>query len=222
MRSIPSPPFGPKWLQDKTRQLLQLLSLQERRRLREYLVFRGSARWGSSCSGTESPAFCLRALWDVLLEEDPRCKLPHVHTVVSCEKEPQKRDFIEKVAPFRAEVSYGDIFDLAKTSPPWPLDTRTQLHVKPNLTDLLLYITGFSCRTVSGLNCASVENAIAVSEGLGSTGETLQGVLNALSLWQPLLCILENVLGLRRNGHFFGAGASEETRVCGHRATDRF
>lgn len=41
---------------------------------------------------------------------------------------------------------------------------------------------------------------MAVLDGCGSTGETLDGVLNAVDVWRPALVILENVLGLRRNG----------------------
>ena len=168
-----------------------------------FLIFRGTARWGSSCSGTESPAFCLRELWQELEREKPGCTLPPVRTVVSCEKVAEKRDFIERTAPYRADASYGDIFDLCKSRAPFPKDTRTKKQLQPALEQLLFYIAGFSCKTVSGLNCADLENAFAVASGLGSTGETLQGVLDVLSRWGPLVVILENVLGLRRNGQKF-------------------
>ena len=104
-----------------------------------FLKFRGTARWGSSCSGTESPAFCLRELWQELEREKPGCTLLPVRTVVSCKKIAEKRDFIERTAPYCADASYGDIFDLCKSTAPFPKDTRTKKQLQPSLQQVVLY-----------------------------------------------------------------------------------
>ena len=89
-------------------------------RISDLLLFRGTARW-----------------------EKPGCTLPPVRTVVSCEKIAEKRDFIERTAPYCADASYGDIFDLCKSTAPFPKDTRTKKQLQPALEQLIVLYCGF-------------------------------------------------------------------------------
>ena len=74
-------PWGPAWLNTVTRHMLQSISAEELAVLRGFLEVAPCFKWGSCCSGTESPAWSIDALFAELRALD--FKLPCVATLFS-------------------------------------------------------------------------------------------------------------------------------------------
>ncbi len=62
----------------------------------------------------------------------------------------------------------------------------------------LLFIAGFSCKSLSGQNNSAGLYTNCLSDFTGSTGQTYRGVLAHLRTHRPPLCLLENVKQLKQ------------------------
>ena len=108
----PEIPWGPGWLNAVTRQMLQSLSPKEFASLRGFLGIVPDFKWGSCCSGTESPAWCIVALFAELRALG--FKVPSVEALFSAELSAEKRDFIETCSPMVAKHMFADMADVLK------------------------------------------------------------------------------------------------------------
>ena len=161
-------------------------------------VLKEDFHWASGCSGTECPAFVFRAIALALAQAGLVQVGSFVHDF-SAEMNPDKRDFIRKV--HGEHVIFGDLFDVSRAE---ALDTVSRsLVTLSRFLGLGMFICGFSCKGASSLNTAmladtSVHNI--VEEMVSSTGLTFWATLLAIDRLRPRCFILENVLGLLRNG----------------------
>lgn len=150
-------------------------------------------RWGSACSGTESPAWVFAAL--ASLSEDPAMTFDHIY---GAEWEHKKREWILNEA--RPRFLFKDIFDVTRRrafdyASQEYVDPKTACHEQP--TDI--FIAGFSCKTVSALSNDTDARRRSIDDYVGSTGLTFWGVIMILQMTKPLAFILENVEGLMRH-----------------------
>ena len=77
-------------------------------------------------------------------------------------------------------------------------NVMTQQRDKPNLRDWWAFLSGFSCKSVSGINANAEEDALGKLDC--QTGSTFGGVRRILEKSQVAFAILENVLGLESHG----------------------
>ena len=148
---------------------------------------------GTACSGTDSPVIALAALTEALLHMGfPSA--PTIHEF-SCEADPAKRGWIRRVC--RPLHLFDDIRNLGQNF------ARDVVHgdglgFQSRVPEVFLFIAGFSCKSVSGLNlCRGMyQNACAIE--VGETGITFGGVRKYLSAKKPCMFVLENVVGLNK------------------------
>lgn len=165
--------WGPGYLQALAGRLMDNLRVEAAESAADLTAFLNNLRfpWSSACSGTDSPAWCFRALADHLASQGCHVTFPHL---VSAESHPQKRAFICQAA--RPQQLFKDIFDLSRPC------ARNELTGKEELPDggreSQCYLVGFSCKTVSGLNRQRATAASAIAERVGSTGSTFAGALD--------------------------------------------
>ena len=155
--------------------------------LRQYAKHVGPLHWASGCSGTECPSWVARAISAAL----QRCNvdITWVHRA-SAEIDEAKRAFILHTGGRRDYFLFIDMGDMLKTeavnacsegTDPEPVD----------LVGLFLFVCGFSCTSVSGLNTSSTKDVI--SQGADTaTGLTFRYVVRILQRWQPVMVVLEN------------------------------
>ena len=157
--------------------------------------------WGSTCSGTDSPAFGFKGLAKSLSKRGVRFKQVHIF---SAERERSKEDFIIRQAP-PAEF-FRDIHDVAHDHPAWCSIATTSgqrewaWRVADAGHEVKEYISGFSCKSVSGLAGSKQGTESCIDSASMQTGETFAGVEKYVKTRKPMCVILENVPGLRRNG----------------------
>lgn len=148
--------------------------------------------WGSGCSGTDSPQWTFAGIKEAFRGASMDINFSHI---VSAEKDPAKRNFLEVMAS--PEALAGDVFDI---SAEWCYDHAHKRYVKPALmfTSLMCFIAGFVCKSVSMLNNHVSTANEAVWNTATSTGSTLWAVLLFAQRMRPVSIILENVYGLLR------------------------
>ena len=162
--------------------------------LAAYLATSTIFKWGSACSGTESPHWVFQALASAAVS---RMVFEQVY---SAELDPHKRAWIMDQA--KPKCLFSDIFDVTRATARCCI--RGLVNVKEvchsSTTDL--FIAGFSCQTVSGLNPDDATRMRAISNYEGTTGITWWGVCQIVQKTHPRAFILENVQGLMRyNSH---------------------
>ena len=143
---------------------------------------------GTACSGTDSPIFSLAGLPRALRLLGWECDPPK--HVFSCECDPPKQQWIKGMcSPLHLFTNIGELGQEYAHD----MLMQTQSYVPP----VTLFIAGFSCKSVSGLNLARsmFKHACEVEEG--ETGITFSGVRKYLSSRRPNMFLLENVVGLR-------------------------
>ena len=185
--------WGPRWLSCKTRHLIHSLCPSTLDMMSNFLRFLPEIRWGSSCSGTESPAWCLTEFSNVLRDVGP---VPHIKTIFSAELVAEKRAFIEACSPLPTEQMYQDMHVLTRAEA--ALECVSGRPRVPDLSRLFLFAAGFSCKTVSGLATATLDADKCLDEGSGQTGETFTATCGIVEIARPVIIILENVMGLKR------------------------
>ena len=145
---------------------------------------------GTACSGTDSPIFALEAMATALRLLGFSGTSPPTH-VFSCECDPAKQKWIEGMcSPLHLFTNIGELGqEFAHDMFNYPM-----LSYVPPVT---IFIAGFSCKSVSGLNLlrSAFKHACEVEEG--ETGITFSGVRKYLSSRRPNMFLLENVVGLR-------------------------
>ena len=160
-------------------------------------MFGGDTHWASGCSGTECPAFVFAALALALSQAGIRVG-DFIHDF-SAEMNPDKRDFIRQV--HGGHIIFGDLFDVSRKR---AIDTVSGACVElSRFAGLGLLIVGFSCKGASSLNTvmlADKEVHNIIKEMVSTTGLTFWATLLAIDRLRPRCFILENVMGLLRNG----------------------
>ena len=193
--------FGPAYLTDMSSRCLDNLfdvdgGLGLLADLYSYMSEEAVVKWGSGCSGTDSPAWSLRGILECLNRRGISVSSDHI---VSAEIRPEKRRWISTLCSPR--VLLGDVFDMSR-SVACCADTKTR-YIRPPSACAGMHqaLFGFSCKSVSNLNsyqCLLASSA--VFDMNTQTGATLRGTLLALQRLGPSSAILENVKGLDRGG----------------------
>ena len=148
-------------------------------------------RWGSACSGTESPHWVFGALAEAAFAQ---VVFEHVY---SAEIEATKREWIKNMA--QPSCLLSDIFDITRTTARCAIAGIINVKQVCHSMVVDLFIAGFSCKTVSALNADPKTRRQAISDYRGSTGITWWGVVATLQRTRPRSFILENVEGLMRH-----------------------
>ena len=193
--------WGPNWLLQTLSHFLDSLEPAEVCALTRYLSQEAeSLRWGSSCSGTESPGWVFRDLWIELQRRAPDQTLCPLMPVVCAEASIDKCNFIKKACPAKAEQMYLDMKDLLRRR---AFCLKRGERRVPDISNLHFFLAGFSCKSVSGLAC-SKEGAgqCLMSDGNAAdyqTADTFGATTRIIKLHKPKLIALENVLGLRQH-----------------------
>ena len=195
MSQFPPLPWGRHWLESKIGHFLEALAPKELEALTQYVSNLGEFRWGSSCSGTESPAWVIKDLFTVL--ERKGVSTPKIVTVVCAEQSPEKCAFIVDVCPLSSEQMYYDMRDLLRKR---AYCRKADCRRKPNVAGLTVFVAGFSCKSVSGLasGVAGGDGCIINNDTRATTSDTFDATVRIVQLHSPTLVMLENVLGLRR------------------------
>ena len=182
------------------KRVLANLSAPTLQEILQYLRRVPAHRWGTACSGSESPSWALKALWEAVStsygqEVGERADDPFEH-VYAAESEPTKREWIsQKTVPL---FLFSDIFDLTRVSAYCDLAGKDVKVVE--VGDIDQFIAGFSCKNVSGLSNDDEGRRAAISEYRGSTGWTWWGVVLVVQKQRPKCFVLENVEGLMWHG----------------------
>ena len=148
-------------------------------------------RWGSACSGTESPHWVFIALAEAALG--------HMvfEQVYSAEIDAAKREWI--MAKAKPKCLFSDIFDINRLTARCTISGMANVkNVCHNLTTDL-FISGFSCKSVSALANDDQIRMSAICDYVGQTGITWWGVVMTLQRTRPKSFILEHVGGLMRH-----------------------
>jgi len=120
--------WGPRWLHDKTEHLIDSLPLHVIMCLSGFLGCFSELRWGSSCSGTESPAWSLLAFGHAMGRFGA---VPTFDTIFSAELEQEKREFIERCSPIPTKQMFSDMEALTRAEA--ALELRSNTYQMPNL-----------------------------------------------------------------------------------------
>ena len=155
--------------------------------------------WASGCSGTECPAYVFAAIAAGMVEVDADLSGSFVHCF-SAEMDEAKRNFITQVHGLD-HVIFADLFDVSR---PRAQDTVSGRWLTlPDFLGLGILIVGFSCKGASTLNTAMLARTDVhniIDEMVSSTGLTFWATLLAVDRLRPKAFLLENVMGLLRNG----------------------
>ena len=155
--------------------------------------------WASGCSGTECPAYVFAAIAAGMAEVDADLSGSFVHCF-SAEMDEAKRNFITQVHGLD-HVIFADLFDVSR---PRAQDTVSGRWLTlPDFLGLGILIAGFSCKVASTLNTAMLARTDVhniIDEMVSSTGLTFWATLLAVDRLRPKAFLLENVMGLLRNG----------------------
>jgi site-specific DNA-cytosine methylase len=154
---------------------------------------RPALHWGSGCSGTDSPAWTFRALANAFQRHNVRFDFIHEF---SAENDSRKQKFILRAA--KPRFLLADMFDLSASRCTTVGDNLVVSPAK-DFKPISFFIAGFVCKTVSRLNANKTEASTAVWNQLTSTGQTLWAALLFCERSKPVVVILENVFGLKRN-----------------------
>lgn len=154
-----------------------------------------SMNLGTMCSGTDCPVDCLEASSSVIGNLCVGQPLP-MHHVYSAEKNKAKREFLHRAYP-RLPRLYRDMTECAEETA-FCDKAGCYVEVEP----CWILAAGFPCTTVSNLNkdAATASNRNTINSGSGATGSCFRTIFEYVSKKRPPVLILENVLGLLRNG----------------------
>ena len=192
--------FGAAYLRDLAMRCLQALESHETSgvwldHFRGMQCWSKAWRWGSACSGTDSPSWIQTSIAEAAQLFCGEARMS-AH-VFSAEIVAWKRDWIKSLCPPQRLVA--DILDLsAEKAHDCIMDE--QFVLKSELAEMDSFIAGFSCKSVSALNVDKQTAQHALMDPATTTGETFRGVLRFLQSHRPKSCILENVRGLERGG----------------------
>ena len=145
-------------------------------------------KWGSACSGTESPQWCFDSC-------EQAFGLDHgFDHAFSAELSSQKRDFIRSCCGSSLRQLYADMFELAQTG--GGINTLTGRKEQVDGKNTWGVLIGFSCKTASGLATDKETAESCIEEEAGTTGQTFLAVRLIAQTIKPLWLFLENVTGL--------------------------
>ena len=152
-------------------------------------------RVATACSGSD---VCVLTVEMILHEMKCALNLTGlgVDHVWSCESEPFKRNFLEKVMDVK--VIFPDIRSLGCGSAVNAITSKEE-----PIPEFDLFIVGWSCKDFSSLkrskkNQPSESLPGLLAEGRGTSGITFHGVLATVSQHRPKAVVMENVAGLLR------------------------
>jgi hypothetical protein len=148
------------------------------------LQLRGVVTVATGCSGSEV-LFHIRALLLAFWRTALGIEISVQH-VFATEVVPWKQAWILK--HFKPEALFTDIEQFATESTTFE-DMLTKT-MKP-LVQVDLWVCGFECDSVSGLNHRSDRGV--VGRCVGNTGKTVAGCVAYIRRWKPRLFVLENV-----------------------------
>ena len=132
----------------------------------KYIEACGDVAWASGCTGAETPMYCFDALGRALANHwgaQPQ----FVHRC-GAEIVPEKQNYLMRASKHGKLV--GDIFHLVGDE---ATNLRTGVSEPVPMNGLFPLITGFSCRTASGLAIDKLKAETCVQDFSGTTGETL-------------------------------------------------
>ena len=185
--------WSPAWLEELTARFIENMGGVAATLLVRFLAHGLVLRWGTACSGTESPHWVFSCLMQGVY-----CDAIFRHNY-SAEWESAKRDWI------RAETSpthvFKDIFDITRaTAHCFVKNCRINVGQCCHSVSTDIFLAGFSCKSVSALSNDAETRRTSISDYNGTTGLTFWGVVMVLSMTRPLCFVLENVEGLMRHG----------------------
>ena len=119
--------------------------------------------------------------------------------VFSCEHDTHKQKWIKGMCgPPHLFSDIGELGQNYATDVANEMKTESNhMHLKSYVPPVTIFIAGFSCKSVSGLNMARAMFKNACEVEAGETGITFLGVRMYLSSRKPCMFLLENVVGLR-------------------------
>ena len=186
--------WGPQFLRHFIQILLAALAPLDQQVLSSYfdeLDF----DWGTGCSGSESCSQAFNAISAGLLQHGCSARFHHIF---AAEIDPRKRQFILQTCRPLPAYLFGDIFDLSRSSGHcYVHNHEVPMATVHGIHRLMCLLAGFSCTTVSGVRADKEERRSCVDDSSGAIGLTFAACLLILSTVRPLLCILENVVGLK-------------------------
>jgi site-specific DNA-cytosine methylase len=113
-----------------------------------------------------------------------------VKHVFSCESDPKKRKWILDNFP-SVTLLFGDVKELHTGM---AMNYVTGKREPVPAVDIV--VAGFVCKSVSIMNSQREQFQDCIRQAKGQTGETFQGVVNYVKVFQPRIVICENVRGL--------------------------
>lgn len=187
---VHAPSWGPDYLENMVGILLGRLPADTLAQVERFL-HDNNWGWGSTCSGTDSPAFVFAAAARHLRGRHINLEPNHIF---SAEMDECKRAFITRHAS--PKELYVDVADVCKPKA-WNVAGKTAEYIQPDShKEVKQYLSGFSCKSVSGLNPGASETCI--DNACMQTGETFAWVERYLKTARPMCALLENVFGLKR------------------------
>lgn len=138
-------------------------------------------KWGSACSGSDSPAWVFDALKPLFRDNNMKCcgeEFAPVH-IYSAEKVPFKRDFILRLPFGPPRHLFPCLFQLSSSVSHECVITNKRIQAS-NLRVCTL-LAGFSCTSASFLNTRETGNVVTAAniqatDSLGQTAVTFNGV----------------------------------------------
>ena len=139
---------------------------------------------GTACSGTDVAIRVVNML-SLMWQARYNLRLTFKH-VFSAEIDPTAQAFI--LAHHKPALLFNDIQALHQGV---AFDVMSGESRSVPQADI--FIAGFECDSISGLNAASARNRHCVEEAVGRTGETFKGAVAYVRRNRPIMCIWENV-----------------------------
>ena len=185
-----APSWGPNYLEEMCGVFYSRLPAETAAEVASYL-HDNNWGWGSTCSGTDSPAFVFESAASYFRTMHINFQPNHIF---SAEMDECKRLFITRHAS--PNELYVDVADVCKPKA-WNYSGKKPEYIEPDVhKEVKQYLSGFSCKSVSGLNPAA--NQDCIDNGSDQTGETFAWVERYIKQRRPLSALLENVFGLKR------------------------
>jgi len=163
---------------------------QMSRFLRATLKGRAAIDLGSACSGSGIDAVAVRD-WLVALAPEVSVSVKFAAECCRWKQAWLAESGCPDTEGLRPKFLFADVADLSKTSP----KTIAGQRVAPNDLVVDFFFAGFSCKSVSLLNCQRPDFKACVQRSEGQTGKTLRGVLQFIQRSTPAFVFLENVRG---------------------------
>jgi hypothetical protein len=152
---------------------------------------RATYKVGSICSGTDIAYLIVVLFFSLVVSGKFGLDFALVHAF-ACDNDPTAQQFL------RAFHNPGFIFADAEALclGPTAFDILSGASQVVPLVDLL--IAGFSCKDFSRLNGKRRHNGSIIANHTGTSGKTAWAVILFLTVFRPMLAILENVAGMDR------------------------